>query len=263
VALKSLIRIYKSGIHFGEEPFLQGNDRSGMINFSGCRLACRSCYTPETSQQFLGEDFSSERFLELLFQLVQRGAKNINLITPSHIWSSLEQPLQDFKEKTSESIPILLKLGGSEPVRLLQSMTSVADILVIDFKVWSAESALREHLPTCYGETTLKGVKFAAELSPLQIHPTTHQIQKGILVRHLLLPSTPLDTKAILYQLRSIHFPGPINLMTRFVDPVRKTLHQTPPDLISDFLDLAQKLNLHIWVDGAPPSQTPSWRRPV
>jgi putative pyruvate formate lyase activating enzyme len=114
------VRILHSGIHFGEEGVVWGNDRSGMVVFSGCHLSCSFCYTPEASQLNLGENFTAEEFKNLLAKLLAEGARNINLISPTHTWSVIESVLEKFKEGAGKKIPLLLKFSGFESPALIR-----------------------------------------------------------------------------------------------------------------------------------------------
>ena len=238
-----MIRVYKSGLHFGEEPLIHGNDKSGMISFSGCMLACRFCYTPETSRLKMGQDYSPHQFFELLMELSQQGAKNINLITPSHIWSEIEKPLRDFKAATHHQLPVVLKVGGYEPPRLLERMLEVGDLWVSDFKIWDSQRALQENLPANYGARTLQGIE--------QIHRRFQSLQtgkaqggskmkQGILVRHLLMPGFYSDSQSVLQKLAEIAFTGPINLMTQFIHPESQKISTYPQESLRRLVNSAQ-----------------------
>lgn len=248
--MSSMIRIYKSGLHQGEEPLIQGNEKSGMINFSGCMLSCRFCYTPETSQRLEGTDLSAEQFLETALQLVDQGARNLNLITPSHVWDRIEPALARFKEVTGNQIPLVLKIGGGEPLRLVGRMLALADILVPDFKVWDPRIAKEHHLPENYGNQTLNGICLAIQKLPSVVNAETARLRKGVLIRHLLLPGAETDTMNILEKLSLISFTGPVNLMTRFIDPDRKQLISYPQASLDRILIKAKGLSLSIYING-------------
>ena len=116
-----MIRVFRSGIHLGEERIVEGNRASGMVTLSGCHLACNFCYTPETSIHKLGKDFSSDEFYQLCEELVARGARNINLISPTHVWSELSRPLADLRQVHGRLLPIVLKVSGFESRSIAKS----------------------------------------------------------------------------------------------------------------------------------------------
>lgn len=214
------MRILKAGIHSGEEALVQGNERAGMVVFSGCHLSCRFCYTPETSRTFQGTDYTPEAFSEILVRLLALGARNINLISPTHVWNEIEPVLRAFKEGPGKEIPLILKFSGFEPARLIQRFAEVADVLVPDFKVASPEVARTEGLPASYGEVAARAL---AEM--LRTHAATAmeggRMRRGIIVRHLLMPGYSDDSARVLELLHAAGYRGYLNLMTCFLCPTR------------------------------------------
>ncbi|MBY0371273.1 hypothetical protein K2X33_11340, partial [bacterium] len=153
------MRILRAGIHKGEEALVLGNERSGMVVFSGCHLSCNFCYTPETSVEFQGTDYDAEGFTEVLSRLLSLGARNINLISPTHVWNEIEPILKRFKSGMGKDIPLVLKFSGFEPVALIDRFAAVGDVLVPDFKVASRESAAQVGLPQGYGQVASAALK--------------------------------------------------------------------------------------------------------
>lgn len=215
-------KIYQSGIHFGEEKIIIGNDRSGVIYFSGCHLKCSFCYTPETSKLKLGTE--STNLVKDFCSLMEKGAKNLNLITVTHIWPTVKSSLIEFK-KIHPKTPIVLKVSGMQGKNLAQSMLDQADVVVFDYKFALKESALRYNLPECYPLLTREAIAQSGT-------PTFQdgKLIKGALVRHLVMPNELDNSKAVLKNLREIDFKGPINLMTRYFDPTRKKIIESLSD---------------------------------
>lgn len=222
--MSSKISIYRYGIHRGEEALVVGNSAAGMINFSGCHLSCGFCYTPETSVQKLGINLSTNEFQGVLRHLKKCGAKNINLISPSHLWRQIEFSLLEFK---SELLPLVLKTSGYESPKLISRMAKVSDVFVPDFKVWDPDRAREVGLPSNYGEVAL-----SALLRALETHTPrwseSGQLTRGILLRHLLMPGFLSDSCDIIERLNSISFQGALNIMTRFIDPLTQKLVRAP-----------------------------------
>jgi putative pyruvate formate lyase activating enzyme len=245
-----MIRVYKSGIHRGEEQMIFGNENSGMINFSGCHLSCRFCYTPETSRVLDGEAYTSEKFYALIQDLVRQGAKNINLITPSHLWSALKEPLNSYKQSNLPAVPVIVKTGGSEPIRLVKTMLETADVWLPDLKIWDSKKAVSAGLPAHYGPITLEGIQTATEVLKAEVDSSTHRLKRGVLVRHLLMPDFESDTKEILKQLSQIRFNGFLNLMTQFIHPIKKQLIPYPKDSLNRLIQKATDLEIKILING-------------
>jgi putative pyruvate formate lyase activating enzyme len=213
-----VIRILRSGIHGGEEPLVWGNDRSGMIVFSGCHLACSFCYTPETSIHRLGRDFDAEGFTEILATLLASGARNINLISPSHVWGKIERVLQNFKRGAGRDITLVLKFSGYESTQLIDRFAAVADVLVPDFKVVDEMLARSVSLPPNYGVIAAKAVSRMTRTHG-EMRWESSKMRHGIIVRHLLMPECDGDSVKVVETLSASGYRGYFNVMTHFVAP--------------------------------------------
>jgi len=201
----SSILVYKSGIHTGEERAVPGNDRSGMVFFSGCHLACNFCYTPETSVQRLGDVLTPSQFQARLEGLIAQGAKNLNLISPTHLWGAIETSLSNVRTYYPNT-PIVLKVSGYESRGMVRRMTRLADVFVPDFKVFHTEMAQQAGLPPNYGTVASQAIRAMAR-------------SRTTLVRHLMMPNAVEDSKAVVAALIGMGFKGHLNLMTHFIHP--------------------------------------------
>jgi putative pyruvate formate lyase activating enzyme len=210
--LSSKIKIYKSGIHRGEESLVTGNSESGMIYFSGCHLSCRFCYTPETSVHSLGQEYSLNEFDQLLWKLRASGARNFNLVSPTHLWSFIER-----SKLSSHDLPIVLKVSGYESENTVKRMAAFADVFVPDFKVWDSSLAESLGLPQNYRDFAL-----AAIVKMMETHQTVYnqfsELKRGILLRHLMMPGAMKDSFEIIRKLHEVKFNGVFNLMTNYID---------------------------------------------
>lgn len=235
-----MIRVFRSGTHTGEEPWVPGNDRAGMIVLSGCHLRCSYCYTPETSRDRLGQDLTFEAFRFRALELKSQGARNLNLITPTHYFRTLEPWLRDLK--TELEVPIILKVTGYESIAQIRRMAGVAQHLVFDFKVASAGAAARVNLPADYRETAMAAI---AEAQRLGIEST---------VRHLLVPGEDDDSVGVVSALASISYLGRVNLMTLFArtgaEGLGPRLQRASNDRVRRLLALAACRSLRFAIDG-------------
>jgi len=241
------IRIFKAGLHGGEEKIVVGNHLAGMISFSGCHLACNFCYTPETSVFKMGEDHSQGSFYDELERLVVLGAQNINLITPSHLWTHLEEPLTRFKEKYD--LPLVLKVTGYEP-RLLERFSKIADVLVPDFKVFSRVAAEKVNLPLNYGAVAKAEIEDLLRLYPTPAYNSDGQLTRGILIRHLMMPGFFSDSLTIVSQLREIGYRSYFNIMTAFIDPHTHKITHPKAEELKLICDAVLKAEMILLVNG-------------
>ena len=78
------LRVARAALHFWEEPPISGESGSGAIFFSGCPLRCVFCQNHEISQEGFGLPVTTGRLAQMMLDLRDQGALNINLVTPSH-----------------------------------------------------------------------------------------------------------------------------------------------------------------------------------
>ncbi len=242
------LRILKSGIHRGEELLVQGNERAGMIVFSGCHLSCRFCYTPETSVYRLGTDVNPEQFSLQMASLLARGAHNINLISPSHVWEAIHPVLTHFKQGPGAAIPLILKVSGFEMPAQVAQFAAVGDVLVPDLKVIGEAEARSVDLPGAYGVVALKAIEEMARTHTPCLYDQG-QMVRGMIVRHLLMPGFEADSERVVSALAGIGYRGVFNLMTHFVDP-KKGLMVANEALVSDLAERAARAGMYVLVDG-------------
>lgn len=244
------IRVYKSGIHLGEEKLVAGNQNSGMINFSGCHLACNFCYTPETSQLKLGSDLTAQEFMYLVDELVMRGARNLNLISPTHLWAPLASPLLKIRLKYGRLLPIVLKISGFESANVIDSMASLADVFVPDFKVRGEAEAKSVNLPSNYGDMTRDAIQRMMRTHSQAHYNEASQMTHGMLVRHLMMPSFLDDSLKVVEALGQVGYTGHLNLMTYFINPKQKSIANAHPLDVQLLALSAENLGMKVLVNG-------------
>jgi putative pyruvate formate lyase activating enzyme len=242
------VRILQSGLHRGEESIVFGNDRSGMVVFSGCHLSCSFCYTPETSRDFIGKDFSLEAFSSLLESLVEQGARNISLISPSHVWNFIEPALQQFKHTHGGYYPLILKVSGFESPAQIRRFARVADVFVPDFKVWDESVATAVALPKHYGRVAQAALKAIDESHRAPTWEGT-VLRRGTVVRHLLMPDYAPDSCDVVKAAWQIGYHGLMNFMTCFIEP-GKGLKRAPAHQVDALVGQARSLGIVPMVDG-------------
>lgn len=234
------IRVFRSGLHLGEERIVEGNHNSAMITFSGCHLSCHFCYTPETSVDGIGVDYTPQGFSALIDELVTRGARNLNLISPSHVWGLIRPSLLRFRETYGRRIPLILKTSGYEKEALLKSFAPLADVFVPDFKAWSTRVAESVGLPGDYGLVARDAIQRLQVTHGRTLYNEEGRLSHGILVRHLLMPGCFGDSLEVIEALADIKFQGYLNLMTYFIDTAtRRVLNANPAEV--DSLALAAR----------------------
>lgn len=175
--------VAKACLHLWEEPIISGKNGSGTVFFSGCSLACVYCQNYDVSHKALGKTVSYERLAEIFKELEEKGAHNINLVTPSHYVLSIKKALEIYKP----NIPVVYNSSGYDLVETLKLLEGLVDIYLLDFKYLSDEKARLYSSAPNYSETAKNALKEAIRQQPKCIIKDG-LMQKGVIVRHLLLP---------------------------------------------------------------------------
>lgn len=185
------------GPHFGEEPPLVGTNGSGTIFFTNCNLSCEFCQNYDISHLGKGDKVSITELARAMLQLQQRGCHNINLVTPTHFTPQIVAALILAVEKGLE-LPIVYNCGGYESVETLKLLEDIVDIYMPDIKYSIDENALKYSGVQNYRETVKAAVKeMHRQVGDLKISKRGIA-QRGLLVRHLVLPNDAAGSKAVI-----------------------------------------------------------------
>lgn len=185
------------GPHFGEEPLLVGTNGSGTIFFTNCNLSCEFCQNYDISHLGKGEIVSRAQLAGSMLQLQQRGCHNINLVTPTHFTPQIVDALILAIEKGLE-LPIVYNCGGYESVDTLKLLEDIVDIYMPDIKYSINENALKYSGVQNYWQSVKLAVKeMYRQVGDLKISKRGIA-QRGLLVRHLVLPNDAAGSKAVI-----------------------------------------------------------------
>ena len=194
----SKVEVYISSVgpHFGEEPPLVGTNGSGTIFFTNCNLDCQFCQNYDISHLGMGEKASKSDLARSMLQLQQIGCHNINLVTPTHFSPQIVDALVLAIEKGLE-LPIVYNCGGYESVETLRLLEDIVDIYMPDIKYAIDENALKYSGVQNYWETVKLAVKeMHQQVGDLKLSKRGIA-QRGLLVRHLVLPNDIAGSKAV------------------------------------------------------------------
>ena len=194
----SKVEVYISSVgpHFGEEPPLVGTNGSGTIFFTNCNLDCQFCQNYDISHLGMGEKASTLDLARSMLQLQQIGCHNINLVTPTHFSPQIVDALVLAIEKGLE-LPIVYNCGGYESVETLRLLEDIVDIYMPDIKYSIDENALKYSGVQNYWETVKLAVKeMHQQVGDLKLSKRGIA-QRGLLVRHLVLPNDIAGSKAV------------------------------------------------------------------
>ena len=189
------IRVSKAMLHHWEEPCISGENGSGAIFFSGCNLRCCYCQNYKISTQTFGKDITIEHLANIMISLQEQGANNINLVTPTHYTDKIIQTLDICKHKIN--IPIVYNCGGYEKLDTLKELRNYVDIYLTDFKYYSSEMSKMYSKCEDYFKVTSKAILEMYHQQNELVYKD-NILQKGLIIRHLVLPTGRHDSISIL-----------------------------------------------------------------
>lgn len=201
-AAGEFVRVARTSLHYWEEPCLSGEAGSGTVFFSYCNLRCKFCQNYEISTEHKGILISIEQLSEVFLRLQRQGALNINLVTPTHYLPQIRKALLLAKEQ-GLTLPIVYNSSGYEKVSSLKELDGLIDIYLPDFKYFSSDTARRFSAAADYPAI----VKLALDEMFRQVGTPCFNddgiMEKGMIVRHLLLPGKEKEAEEIIKYLYS------------------------------------------------------------
>lgn len=208
------MHIARAMLHFGEEPPITGTNGSGAIFFTGCSLRCVFCQNSVISApgSSHGKAFSEEAFIGLMRDLVDRGAHNVNLVTPTHFAAQIAAALQKYKP----SVPVVWNSGGYESVDTLKLLDGLVDVYLPDFKYAESDLAARLSAAPDYPETALAAIREMHRQTVENVYGEDGMLKKGVLIRHLILPAHTRNSLAVLDILHREFPETPVSLMAQY-----------------------------------------------
>lgn len=186
----------RAALHMWEEPCISGEHGSGTVFFSGCPLRCVYCQNYKIAHAEQGIEISGTRLSEIFLELQEKGAHNINLVTPTHYTEQIIPAVQQAKEKGLH-IPIVYNCSGYEKVDTLQKLDGIVDIYLTDFKYMENAMAKRYSRAENYPEIAKNALAEMVRQCGEAAFTEDGMMKKGVIVRHLLLPGYLKNAKAV------------------------------------------------------------------
>lgn len=209
-----MYKIARVGLHHFEEPCLSGERGSGTIFFSGCNLRCLFCQNFEISHGGKGLEVSEKQLISLMLYLQDSGANNINLVTPSNYTNLLKDTLKIAKSQLK--IPIVWNSSGYETVQNLKKLDGLVDIYLPDFKYSDDDLAWEYSHAKGYRKIAFDAISEMRRQQPDDVFGDDGMMQKGVIVRHLVLPGALENTKGVLQDISSIDDTMYVSLMGQY-----------------------------------------------
>lgn len=191
------IKIALASIHNYEEPCISGKNGSGTIFFSNCNLKCIYCQNYEISQLDKGKEITIDHLAEIFINQQNKNVNNINLVTPTMYVPQIIEAIK-IARNNGLKIPIIYNSNGYENVETIKMLDGYIDVYLPDLKYYSNEIAKKYSKIDNYFFNAVNAIKEMQKQVGNPIFNEDGIIQKGVIIRHLILPNHILNTKKIL-----------------------------------------------------------------
>ena len=191
------MKIALASVHKFEEPCISGSEGSGTIFFSNCNLKCIYCQNHDISQENVGKEVSVERLAQIMLEQQNRNVNNINLVTPTMYVYQIIDSIKIAKENGLK-IPIIYNSNGYENIDTIKMLNGYIDVYLPDLKYYLDEVAIKYSDAPNYFNIATKAIKEMYNQVGNVKFDERGIIQKGVIIRHLILPNHIKNTKNIL-----------------------------------------------------------------
>lgn len=188
------IYIARAALHMWEEPPISGKRGSGAVFFSGCSLRCIYCQNREISCGEHGTEISEERMSQIFLELRDKGAHNINLVTPTHYVPSVVRAVTSARA-LGLNLPIVYNTSSYETTETVSFLRDTVDVWLPDLKYYRNSTAEKYSLAKRLPEVSRAAIDKMLELSGEPVFDEEGIMQRGVIVRLLLLPSHLAEAK--------------------------------------------------------------------
>ncbi len=218
----------RADIHNWEEPCISGKNGTGAIFFSGCSLKCCFCQNYPISHENKGQTITTNRLVEIIKELEEKGVHTIDFVNPTHFSHIITDALRIYKPE----VPVVYNSSGYDSVETLRQLEGLVDVYLPDLKYFSSEKSQKYAKCPDYFEKACKAILEMYRQQPKNEFKDGI-IQKGLIIRHLVLPANVDESKNILLWIKSnLPYDTYISLMNQY----------TPYGNISEFRELNRRL---------------------
>lgn len=188
------VRIARADLHMWEEPPISGSRGSGTVFFSGCSLGCIYCQNREISRNAVGREVSDDELVEIFLKLKEKGAHNINLVTPTHFVPSIISAVSDARARGLD-IPIVYNTSSYEREETVELLRGTVDVWLPDLKYYKSDTAKRYSNASDLPEVSRRAIAKMVDIAGAPSFDTDGIMLRGVIVRILLLPSHLAEAK--------------------------------------------------------------------
>lgn len=227
------IRVARAALHYWEEPCISGSVGSGTVFFSNCTLKCVFCQNYNISQCDYGKEIDVDRLSEIFLELQEKGALNINLVTPTHYVAQIIDALDIAKAK-GLNLPIIYNSSGYEKIETIKMLKGYIDVYLPDLKYFDTKYSTKYSMAPNYFEYAKEAIKEMVEQVGEPKFNKDGIIEKGVIIRHLMLPGLLFDSKKVIdYVYNTFGNKVYISIMNQY----------TPLDNVKEYPEINKPLN--------------------
>lgn len=188
------VYVSRAALHFWEEPIISGTGGSGTVFFSGCSLGCVYCQNREISRGVSGKPVSVSRLVDVFFELREKGAHNINLVTPTHFVPTIREAVAAAKAR-GLGLPFVYNSGGYDTVETLKTLDGLIDVYLPDRKYHLSRTAAEYSRAADYPSVSLAAITEMVRQTGAPRFDPSGMLTRGTVVRVLLLPTHVAEAK--------------------------------------------------------------------
>ena len=202
--MTNTVKISRAALHHWEEPCISAENGSGTVFFSGCNMGCVYCQNQDISHGGFGKEISLERLAQIFLELQNKNAHNINLVTPTHYTPQIIKAVE-MARKNGLSLPVVYNTSGYEKAENIESLKDTVDVYLPDFKYFSADTAKKYSFCADYPKRAKEAISAMVKQTGPCVFDDDGVIQKGTVVRVLVLPGLAEEAKSIIEYLYSTY----------------------------------------------------------
>jgi putative pyruvate formate lyase activating enzyme len=218
--------VSSANLHYGEEPVLVGRGGSGTIFFTCCNLKCVFCQNYDISQLDYGSPVDQNELVRIMLTLQERGAENINLVTPTHQAAQIFEAVKQARREGLK-LPIVYNCGGYENPEFLRELEGLVQIYMPDFKYGNDQAGFKySGVGDYYSWCKRALLEMHRQVGDLQID---HRgvATRGLLVRHLVLPNRLADSRKVIdFLASSVSRATYLNIMDQYHPAFHASEHE-------------------------------------
>lgn len=187
------LKVALADLFFYEEPIISGTKGSGAIFFSGCNMRCAFCQNQKISAECNGKTITVKRLADIMRELVDKGAHNINLVSPTQFSTQILKSLEIYRPP----VPIVYNTNGYETVENIIRLKDYVDIYLTDLKYVDSYISTKISMTADYFEKASKAILTMVKQQPEVVINKDGIMQSGVIIRHLVLPTCIDDSFAV------------------------------------------------------------------